>query len=67
MSYKEEVARSEFMLLAEKEREMHELYSRILDMAENEHVRKVVASIRDDEKRHLGYAEIILSMIEGKG
>jgi rubrerythrin len=67
MSFKEEVARSEFNLLAEKEREMLSLYSSILERVKNEHVRKVVESIRKDEKRHMGYAKIILSMLENHG
>jgi rubrerythrin len=46
----------------EKEREMRDLYNQILKRIENTYLEEKIRGIRDDEVKHMGYVEIIMSM-----
>ena len=66
MSFDKEVLTSELTILMEKEREMRDLYDRILMKLENTTLRKRIMAIRDDETKHIGYVEIIMSLLENE-
>jgi rubrerythrin len=65
MSFKQDVLMSELGIMLEKEREMKELYSEILKRLENTSLRTKVEFILKEEIRHIGYVEILISMLEG--
>jgi rubrerythrin len=58
-----QILESEFRIMMEKEVEMRDLYNEIIDRAENNFICKKVMAIRDDEIRHIGYVEIMLSLL----
>jgi rubrerythrin len=58
-----QILKAEFQVMMEKEIEMRDLYSGILERIETEHVRKRLDTIRKDEVRHIGYIEIIMSLL----
>ena len=62
MSFRKEVLISELKIMMEKEREMRDLYDQILRKLENTYLEEKIRRIRDDEVRHMGYVEIIMSM-----
>jgi rubrerythrin len=66
MNFDKEVLTSELKILMEKEREMRDLYNRILEKLDNPTLNKRIMSIRDDERKHMGYVEIIISLIENE-
>jgi rubrerythrin len=61
--FRNQLLLSEFKLLMDKEREMRDLYNHILEKVESTHISDRVRAIRDDEERHMGYVEIILSLL----
>jgi rubrerythrin len=62
MSFRKEVLLSELKIMMEKEREMRDLYDQILKKLENTYLEEKIRRIRDDEVKHMGYVEIIMSM-----
>jgi rubrerythrin len=58
-----QILRAEFQVMMEKEIEMKDLYNNILNRIENEYVRKKLNAIRKDELRHIGYIEIMISLL----
>ena len=58
-----QILESEFRIMMEKEVEMRDIYNEIIERAENNYICKKVMVIRDDEIRHIGYVEIILSLL----
>lgn len=63
MSFELQVIQSELKMMLSKEREMRELYDRILKNCENEYICKRIRAIRDDEKKHMGYVKIMTSLL----
>jgi rubrerythrin len=59
-----QILEAEFQMMLSKENEMKELYDEILKRVENQHVRNKIEAIRNDEIKHMGYVEIILSLLE---
>ena len=66
MSFDKEVLGSELRILMEKEREMRDLYNRILVELDNNTLHKRIMAIRDDETKHIGYVEIIMSLLDAE-
>jgi rubrerythrin len=58
-----QILKAEFQVMMEKEIEMKDLYSEILERVENNYVHEKIRTIRDDEVRHIGYVEIIISLL----
>ncbi len=58
-----QVLKAEFQMMLSKETDLMDLYSRILERVENHHVRRGIEAIRDDQIRHMGYVEIMLSLL----
>jgi rubrerythrin len=59
-----QVLEAEFQMMLSKEKELKELYEEILKRVENPYVRKKIEAIRNDEVKHMGYVEIMLSLLE---
>ena len=64
MSFEQEMMMSELKIMLEKEREMKALYSKILESLEHVTLRKKVEFILKEEIRHMGYVEILMSLLE---
>ncbi len=64
MGFKHDVLVSELSIMLSKEREMFNLYNGILEKLENARLQKRLMLIRDDEKKHIGYVQILLSLFE---
>lgn len=60
---KMQILKAEFQMMMGKEIEIRELYSKILERVENNYVHKKIRTIRDDEVRHIGYVEIMISLL----
>ncbi len=64
MVFKQEILMSELRIMLEKEREMRELYGEILKKLEDPTLHARIQAIYKDEIKHIGYVEIIMSMLE---
>ena len=58
------ILEAEFQMILSKETEMRELYNEILKRVENQHIRKKIETVRNDKIKHMGYVEIILSLLD---
>ena len=66
MSFRKDALMSELRILLEKEREMKNLYNEILNKLENPTLHGKIMRIKDDEVRHIGYVDILISLFESE-
>ena len=64
MGFKHDLLLSELRIMLAKEKEMLALYIGILEKLENPRLHERLRAIRDDERKHVGYVEILLSLFE---
>ena len=64
---KVQILESELKIIMEKEVEMRDLYDEIINRCENNYICRKIIAIRDDEIKHIGYVEIMLSLLGIKG
>lgn len=64
MGFNHEVLISELRMMRHKEEEMLNLYNGILGELEHPRLHARISAVRDDEKKHVGYCDILLSLFE---
>jgi rubrerythrin len=63
---KAQILKAELGVMLEKEKEMKDLYVQILDRVENNFISRKIEFLAKEEEKHMGYVEIILSLLENE-
>ena len=64
MGFRKDTLMSELRVMLEKEKEMRDLYMVILKDLEDPSLHEKIRVLKEEEERHMGYVEIIMSLFE---